>query len=239
MQRNQTKDNAFTAIELLVVVGIIALLATMLLPLLNGARIKARTAACANIEKQWGMAFEMYSADNNGVLFYQDSGTNTWDDPTINNGKESNPYVEYFGGDKRSPTDKMLRMRACPAVVANMTPGQLLTTGPHNYSLSLPYTFQGAIGWQQPKANSAGTYINLRGLPKPSEYLILMDTENGGTLSAGKLVNNTKNIRDRHGNTFNVLFGDFHVENVPYSILQQIDAQTALPSRIPTWFQGN
>jgi prepilin-type processing-associated H-X9-DG protein len=66
-----------------------------------------------------------------------------------------------------------------------------------------------------------------------------MDTENGGTLSAGKLVNNTKNIRDRHGNTFNVLFGDFHVENVPYSILQQIDAQTALPSRIPTWFQGN
>jgi prepilin-type N-terminal cleavage/methylation domain-containing protein/prepilin-type processing-associated H-X9-DG protein len=229
MQRNRTRDNAFTAIELLVVAAVIAVLATLLLPLLTSARIKARTAACANIQKQWGMAFEMYSADNSGVLFYRDSGTSGWDDPTINNGREQNPYVEYFGGDKKSPTDKVLRMRVCPAVIPNMVESQPLTNAPHSYSLSQPYILQ----------NPAGTFINLRGLPKPSEYLILIDTENGGALCAGKLVANTRNITDRHGNTFNALFGDFHVENIPYSRLQQVDSQTVLPLRVPPWFQGN
>ena len=58
----------FTLTEVLVVIGIIAILAAILLPFVKSAREGAMRTACVNKLKQMAPAYIMYADDNNGFL---------------------------------------------------------------------------------------------------------------------------------------------------------------------------
>ena len=60
--------SAFTVIELLVVIGIIALLMSMLLPAISRSREQANTLRCASNLRQLTHACIQYSVDNNGYI---------------------------------------------------------------------------------------------------------------------------------------------------------------------------
>ena len=67
-QRRQTSRPAFTLVEMLVVVGIIAVLIAMLLPALSHAREQANAVQCLAALRTIGMAAQMHAQEHKGYL---------------------------------------------------------------------------------------------------------------------------------------------------------------------------
>ena len=63
------KPKGFTLVELLVVIGVIALLLALLMPSLQRARKQTKTVTCQANLKHWGLVLAAYTSDNNDHFF--------------------------------------------------------------------------------------------------------------------------------------------------------------------------
>ncbi len=171
--RPRPRPRAFTLVELLVVIGIIAVLVGVLLPALAGARLRAQTAVCLSNLRQMGQAYYMYVGDNKGYLPYtvypswQLRPTDPAWQPSVHWYVALSPYMgQKIDWDQtqtpwRRTTDYSKVIRACPAWKVDQlgipdTPGNDYLTGyGQNLTLFLG-SGKSAVGTEKPSSTPFG-----------------------------------------------------------------------------------
>ena len=108
MRRGPATGAGFTLVELLVVVGIIAVLIGLLLPSLARARDRARAVQCLSNLHQMGVLAFAYAASHQGSLPASSAGGNVWWDFD-----ESDPLNIHAGLLWEQRGD--VRVQQCPA----------------------------------------------------------------------------------------------------------------------------
>ena len=117
------KLRGFTLIELLVVVAIIAILVSLLLPLISVAKEKARAINCLNNTRQLMVAWHFYAEDHEGYLVANHgvaqvlNERQSWVNNVMTEGLEAdNTNTVFLTEAKLSPySQRSIPLYKCPA----------------------------------------------------------------------------------------------------------------------------
>jgi prepilin-type processing-associated H-X9-DG protein/prepilin-type N-terminal cleavage/methylation domain-containing protein len=234
-------STAFTLIELLVSLAVIAILAAMLLPVLNQSRQSAGRAQCTSNLRQLGMGAEMYWDDHKGNCFRYIFGTTNYGQiywfGWIGPGPEGQRPFDLADG-ALYPYVKDSRVRICPALSYALAQFKLKADG---MVFSYGYNFYLSTALSRPPISAAK-------ISRPSRTVLFADAAQVNDFQDPASPDNPMleewyyvdtntsypNGHFRHNQKANVVFCDGHValaKPVPGSMDQRLPNQ--LVGRLP------
>ena len=179
---------AFTLVELLVVIGIIAVLIGVLLPVLSRAQRTTRTTVCLSNQRQLMLALQMYCQDNkgvfpggpgttywNGTLTYF-AGMASWDTNALNpyscnQDEKSGPtwLAKYVSGSKKIP--------ACPEELNIKDTGSDYTNYRTGYWYPMSLVYKPEQVWMAGtiNGNTIQTPQKLSAVRYPAQKVVIID----------------------------------------------------------------
>ncbi|WP_309380656.1 prepilin-type N-terminal cleavage/methylation domain-containing protein [Cerasicoccus frondis] len=214
MNRHQSNRRAFTLVELLAVIAVLAILGTLLLPAISSVKGNANQATCASNMRQIGLALQLHVNDHG--VYPETTHTTTLSQSWI-----------YTIADYLEDLDEV---RICPAEPSALQ-DERLAEGGTSYVLN-SYVF---VQERDPFGNARGKAYNRPSLlPNPSKTILAFNVSE--LMSGGVTSDHTHSsswtgwnalLRDiqpnRHGGSendsasgaANYLYADGHVESIP------------------------
>ena len=171
------RKKAFTLIELLLVIAIIAILAAILFPVLQQAKEKAKQTACTSNHKQWGLAFNTYLVDSDDRFPMSMAWTGSiwrWDqyhavppDWRVDQGAQYAHWQRNHWANSTKPYIENYGIYECPSCPESRLGVNYNQTNPPSRPKRVSYTYNGILH----------TY-NQSGVASPSDLPVMW--EGGG-----------------------------------------------------------
>ena len=221
---------SFTLMELLVVVAIIGILASLLLPALGKARATARQAQCLNNVRSNLTGTFMFLDDNDGA-FWPKRAKKGGDNPDLSAAESG--FIRYSSSDFYDTRDKDLSISNSrgsykvriwdyvPSIEAQICPSHTHEDEKHQYMFS--YGFSGAYDSYLNDPDNPGKYNRLAHfIPPASELGAITDID---YTTHVEVIQRANQIYARHKRKVNIGFLDGHVSALSWQVFLPKEVQ--------------